>query len=339
MAALPFVKFPAFRFDIADGAMLAVVLMWAVNNVLIKITVDQLSPLAYVLGRFVIVTALVWAWIAWRGMPARIATHDVPLLIIVGVTGFGVYNALFTVGIERTSAFSAALLLSLSPVFTVIFARIAGIERLSPAQWVAIALAVLGVVLFVGDKLRGEGPGAGTIGDLLSMLAALSFAIYSLAARPLTSRYGATVTTAWAVAIGLAAVAPWGVPAARQQAWLDLSPVVWVSLLYAAVISMLAGYTLWSWTIARAGVTHTVPYLFLAPVVTGVISAVALGERFGLLKLAGAVMVLIGTTLVRLLGQGMVVTEEEPRGAAATIGGGRAPRPAATATPGAKPGL
>ena len=67
-------KRPTFRPDVADGAMLAVVLMWAANNILIKVTVDVLPPLPYVVGRFLIVLVLVWAWIAWRGMPARIAT-------------------------------------------------------------------------------------------------------------------------------------------------------------------------------------------------------------------------------------------------------------------------
>ena len=297
---------PTFRPDVADGAMLAVVLMWAANNILIKVTVDVLPPLPYVVGRFLIVIVLVWAWIAWRGMPARIATADWPLLLLVGVCGFGAYNALFTVGIQRTSAFSAALLLSLSPIFTMLLARMLGQDHPTPAQWLATGLAAAGVLVFVGDKLRAEGFGAAATGDFLSLVSAFLFAVYSLAARPLTARYGAMVTTAWAVVIGLVAVAPWALGPALRQPWLALPLPVWGSLFYAAAVSMLIGYSLWAWAMNRSGVAMTAPYLFLIPVATGIMSAVALGEVFTPARIGGALLVLAGTTLVRVLGRRVV---------------------------------
>jgi drug/metabolite transporter (DMT)-like permease len=292
------------RLEAADLVMLGVVLMWAANNIVIKVTVGVLPPLPFVVARFLIVIALVWAWILVRRIPARIAARDIPLTLLSGISGFGIYNALFTIGMERTSAFSVAILVSLSPIFTMILARLMGIERPTRAQWLAVALSAAGVAVFVGDKMRAEGIGAATLGDLFGLIAALAFAIYSLAARPLTFRYGATVTTGWSVLVGLAAIAPWGMPAALAEPWERLTLPVWGALFYAAAIAMLVGYTLWAWAIARAGVTRTVPYLFLIPVITGVVSATALGETFSPGKLAGALMVLIGTTLVRVLGRG-----------------------------------
>ena len=138
-------------------------------------------------------------------------------MALVGVTGFAAYNALVTIGMERTSAFSAALLMSLSPVFTLLLARALGIERPRLAQWLAVALAAVGVAVFVGDNVRAEGIGQATIGDVLSLVAAFAFAIYSLAVRPLTNKYGATVTTAWAVSIALTRAAASGLPPARSS--------------------------------------------------------------------------------------------------------------------------
>ena len=283
--------------------MLAVVLMWAVNNIGMKITVAVLPPLAFVFARFAIVIAVVWGWVIWRRMPAALAARDLPLLALVGLTGFGAYNALFTIGVQRTSAFSAALLVSLGPVCTLILARLLGIEHPSLTQWLAVGLALLGVLVFVADKLHGEGFGAAASGDLLIASAAPLFAIYNMAARPLTARYGATVTTGWAVTAGLVMIAPWSLPAAAGVAWGEVPLAAWAAVVFAAVFSMLIGYTLLSWAISRSGVARTSPYLFLVPVVTGIISALALGETFGPLKIAGAAMVLAGTALVRLLGR------------------------------------
>ena len=314
-------KLSSFRPDVADAAMLAVVLMWAANNILIKVTVDVLPPLPFVVGRFLIVIALVWAWIAWRRLPARIALPDWPLLLVAGVFGFGIHNALFTIGMQHTSAFSAALLLSLSPIFTMLLARVIGMEHPSSAQWLATGLAAAGVLVFVGDKLRVGGFGTAAVGDLLSLVSAFIFAVYSMAARPLTARYGALVTTAWAVVVGLVTVAPWGLGPALREPWLMLPLPVWGSLFYAAAVSMLIGYSLWAWAMIRGGVARTAPYLFLVPVATGIMSALALGEVFTPARIAGALMVLAGTMLVRVLGRNVVTAPATPEDASA-------PRPA-----------
>ncbi len=113
-------------------------------------------------------------------------------------------------------------------------------------------------------------------------------------------RYGATVATAWSALAGLLMVMPFGWEAVRDQRWSGLSVDAWASLAFASVVSMLVAYTIWSWAIERRGVSRTVPYLFLVPIGTGVLAALLLGERFGLPKIAGALLVLLGTALVRL---------------------------------------
>ncbi len=306
-------KLPSFHLDAADAAMLTVVITWSANNIVIKLAVDLVPALSFVVARFAIVLILIWAWILLRRLSAGIAWRDLPAMILTGVTGYGIYSALFTIGMERTSAFSVALLVSLTPVFTLILVRLGGIEHPTRAQWLAVAVSTAGVALFVGDKLRSEGLGAAAVGDALGLLAAFSFAVYSIVVRPLTVRYGAGVTTGWGILFGTILIAPWGVPAALREPWDLLPATFWLGLFYAAAVSMLIGYTLWSWAIARGGVTRTVPYLFLIPVVTGVVSALFLDERFTPLKLAGALMVLLGTTLVRLVGRGAPV-RPRPRG-------------------------
>ncbi len=149
--------------DIADGVMLAVVGIWAANNVIVKATLDELSPLAYVLGRFLIVVALVFAWLLLRRRLRLPEAADWPLVALAGISGYAVYNALFTVGLERTSAFSVALLVSLGPVFTMLLAAVLRLERVAPGQWLGVVFAAAGVAVFVGDKLR-SGVSAGGAG-------------------------------------------------------------------------------------------------------------------------------------------------------------------------------
>ena len=67
----------------------------------------------------------------------------------------------------------------------------------------------------------------------------------------------------------------------------------------AAVISMMVGYALWSWAIARAGAGRSVPYLFLIPVFTGILSVLFRGERLGYAQVIGGAIALGGVAIAR----------------------------------------
>ena len=58
----------------------------------------------------------------------------------------------------------------------------------------------------------------------------------------------------------------------------------------------------WNWGIARRGATAASSFSLLVPLISGVLSAIVLGEAFGALKLIGAGLILLG--LVALLRDG-----------------------------------
>ena len=282
--------------DIADGAMLLTAVIWAGNNVIVKDAVADIDPVAYVVVRFALGVVLLFPALRLVGVPVAIPRSDWPALALAGVSGFAIYNTLFTVGLESTSAFSAALLISLGPVFTTLIAVALRMEAIRARQWLGIAVAVIGVALFVGDKLANSAPARG---DLLTLAAALTFSVYSLANRSLTTRSHPAAVIAWSTLIGLACVLPFGLPATRAQDWAGVGLAGWGALLYSSALSMLLAYSIWAWAIGRRGVGRTVPYLYLVPILTGVLAVVFQGEAFGPLKVAGAAVTLLGLALAR----------------------------------------
>ncbi|MDQ3514676.1 MAG: DMT family transporter [Chloroflexota bacterium] len=282
--------------DIADGAMLLTAVIWAGNNLVVKDAVADIDPVAYVVVRFALGVAVLFPALHLAGIPVAIPRRDWPALVLAGVSGFAIYNTLYTVGLETTSAFSAALLVSLGPVFTALIAVALGLEAIRPRQWLGIVVAVAGVSLFVGDKLSGATP---VWGDLLALGAALTFSVYSLANRQMTTRSPAAAVIAWSTLVGLACMVPFGLPATLGQDWVAIGLAGWGALLYSSVLSMLVGYSLWAWGIGRRGVGRTVPYLYLTPILTGILAVLFQGEQFGPLKLAGAAVTLLGLALTR----------------------------------------
>jgi drug/metabolite transporter (DMT)-like permease len=287
----------ATSFELADGVMLGVVILWATNSVLTKAALDRgLEPLIYVPVRFAIGTVAVFAWLKLWRVSLRVRRQDVPRLFVSGLTGFAIYNLLYVVGLSHTSVFSAAILVSLAPIFMLLIAAAFGLERVRPLQWLGVALSFVGVAIFIGDKLLAGEP---ALGDVLNVAAALSFAIYGLTTRNLVLRYGAPVTTAWSVLIGLIAVAPVTAGALRNENWASIDGLSWFAMFYAAVISMMVGYALWGWALARTGAGRSVPYLFLIPVFTGILSVLFRGDHLGYAQVIGGAVALAGVAIAR----------------------------------------
>lgn len=284
-------------FDIADLAMLTVVAIWAGNNVLTKSALgDHVSARTYVFLRLLIVSTLLFGVLVARRESVALPRRDLRTFIVAGVSGFGAYNLLFVLGLARTSAFSAAILVATAPIFTLLLASVLRIERVHRPQWIGVAVAFTGIVIFVGEKLVTGRP---ALGDLLNLLAAACFAIYGLATQDLVRKHGAPLTTAWSVLIGLIAVTPFTVPAVLDQDWQAMQWRGWTAVLYAAVMSMFFAYTLWSWAIGRSTTGRTVPYLFLIPVFTGILAVIFLGDDIGIYQLIGAGFALGGVALAR----------------------------------------
>jgi drug/metabolite transporter (DMT)-like permease len=281
---------------------LVTVVVWGVNFPFLKIGLAQLSPLAFTFWRYLLMLLLAWAVVGWQrrrsGMRTTVEPTDYPRLALAGILGFSLYMVLSIIGVSETTAFSNALMIALAPLFSVLLLVAWRMERVRPVQVLGMLISLAGVVVFLADKARG-GIGIATIGDLTSLLAALFYAAYTVSLKPLLSRYPATVVTAYTLSIGAVPVLWLSAPALLVQDWGRVDIAGWSVLLWASIVPVYAAWTAWSWATARAGVARTNVFLYLVPVVSGVVAFFLLGEPFGGVKLAGAALALSGLFLAR----------------------------------------
>jgi drug/metabolite transporter (DMT)-like permease len=209
-----------------------------------------------------------------------------------------IYIVLSTVGLARTTAFSTALLIGTAPLFAVLLAGALRLEAVRRGQFAGMLVALVGVVVFLAEKLRGALPAAGA-GDLLSLTGAFFFAAYSVTQKPLLDRYAVPVMMAHTCTLGALPVLVLAWPAALGQDWAVVSPAAWPSLAWTIVVPVYLAWSIWAWAIARMGVGRTAVFMFLVPVAGGVVSHALLGETFDGLKLTGATLIMAGLALGR----------------------------------------
>jgi drug/metabolite transporter (DMT)-like permease len=279
-------------------AQLTVVMFWSSTFVVAKAAFVEVSPLAFLFARFVIMVALAFAvlLVLQRGAGRWVDRSDWGLFALAGLTGYTLYQLGFILGLSRTSPFSSSLLIAMVPLFTVLILAVRG--EPTPLQgWVGLGVALVGVALFLLDK---RGASAGTVlGDALSIGAAVAFAVYGIITRPLVRKYPAETYTAWSVLAGTVPILLVSLPDALRQDWQTVSLAGWSSIVYLAIFPVYIAYILWNYAISRRGVAKASSFGLLVPIVAGLLSAIFTGEPFGPLKLLGAGLVLAGLVIVR----------------------------------------
>ena len=137
------------------------------------------------------------------------------------------------------------------------------------------------------------------VGDLLSLGAAASFALYGIVNKPLATRYPASTVLAGTLLIGSIPLAPLALVDSGGQSWSAISMIGWGIWIYAVILPIYLAYTWWTAAIALRGVAAIAPYVLLVPVAGGLFALAWLGERVGLVSAVGAVVTLIGLALSR----------------------------------------
>jgi len=288
------------RQRLAAWAAIALILVWGANFSVQKAVFNALSPGGFLFVRYLVMPVAAAMLLLWRhgSRWPRVGRADGVALFRLGIAGHLLHVGLVTYGIHWSTAFSSSLILAIGPVFTLLILRAHGIERLTRAQVLGVALAFVGVLVFLSDKLIGANWRASG-GDAVLVVAAAFFSYYTVAAKPLIERHGGVTVLTYACLLGSAPVVLLSLPAGLQVDWANVRPAIWAGMLWAVLVSAFLGWMVWGWINAVRGVARTAPLLYLMPPVAGLVAWATTGEQYTGVKIVGAVLALAGGALAQ----------------------------------------
>ena len=281
-----------------ETALSLMVLVWGLNFAVAKHALGQFEPLAFNAIRFCIASVFVFAVLLAQGELTWPDPEDVLRMVGLGVLGNVLYQGCFVLGLARTPAGSASLILAVSPVMTALLSALAGHERPGWRTWIGAAVAIGGVALITGTGIS-LGSRREAVGNLILVFAAAAWAAYTVSARPMVRKYGSVRTTAWTMWVGTVGLLLLGSPALARQDWDRVTPLGWGSLAFSAVFAIGLAYLIWYRGVERIGNTRTAIFGNLTPVVAMVAAAVLLHEKPSHWALLGAALTLGGVMIVR----------------------------------------
>jgi drug/metabolite transporter (DMT)-like permease len=286
---------------------LAVVAVWGVTFVCTKTIIEAgMHPAAIFFLRFVLAYGGIWVmtWVRKGNTELWNGWKDELVFLFLGVTGGSFYFLTENTALAYTQASNVSFLVCVAPVFTALFTLIYrqfgqgrfadGLEDVR-VGWplvggTLLALAGMALVLFDGTKVE-----LSLQGDLLSLGAALCWALYSLFMGQMTREYGAVYATRKVFFYGLLTILPFlgGMRSSFSPAVLG-QPVVYGNLLFLGLIASLACFIAWNRVMDKLGNVTSTNYVYLNPVFTLITAMVFLGERMTPTAALGSAAILLG---------------------------------------------
>ena len=261
---------------LAVGLLLMCCLFWGWQQVLIKVTLQELPPVMQAALRMGGAAVLVWLWCRFKGIDLFRRDGTLAAGLLAGALFAGEFIGVY-LGLEHTGASRLAVFLYTSPFWVALLVPLkTRSERLHGTQWLGLALAFGAVVFALREGLTG---GASTLrGDLLGLAAGMFWGLTTVVIRG----SGLTLIPAEKLLfyqLGVSAVVLPLLSLGLGEAWTwPPSAFAWGSIAIQAGVGGFLSFLVWMWMLGRYPATRLSTFVFFTPLFSLLFGALWLGE-------------------------------------------------------------
>jgi drug/metabolite transporter (DMT)-like permease len=230
---------------------------------------------------------------------------ELPLILALGVVGLALVQWSYFYAIHRVPIGVALVVQFVGPILVALWARFVYGEQVRPRIWIALVLAITGLVLIVELWQANRPNGAGLAA---AALAAVTYAAYILLAERGVRHRDPISLSAWGfffATLFWSLVAPWwNFPRGRIGSDVSLlgnlmsrHVPVWGLMLWMIVLGTIVPFALVVGALRRISATRVGITAMLEPVIAIAVVWAWLGESLNPVQISGAAVTLAGVAL------------------------------------------
>ena len=269
------------------------VMVWGTTFVSTKVLLDSYTPVAVLFYRFLL--GLLALLVAYPKPMKGTTKKQEFFFAMAGLSGITLYYLLENIALTYTMASNVSVIVSTAPIFTVLICNFFyKDEKRTGIRFFAgflITMAGIFLISFNGASLQ-----LNPLGDFLSLIAALTWGIYSALYKKITE-YGFHIiqVTRRIFFYGVIFMLPF-------LFFLDfewnfagfLNPVVVGNLLYLGLIACAMCFATWNFSVTSLGAVKSSLYIYLVPVITVIMSSIILDEKMTVMSWCGTALTILG---------------------------------------------
>ncbi len=281
------------KHDVGHIAALITIVIWATTFVSTKVLLVEFSPIEILFFRFVIgyiVLLLIY--------PKRLQIANrkqSKYFVLAGFSGICLYYLLENIALTYTKASNVGVIISLAPFFTAILSSLIlkGKHTLIIRFFIGFIMAMLGIILI---SYKESNMRINPTGDFLALLAALSWACYSVLTKKISEfGYHSVQVTRKVFSYGILFMLP---VMFLFDFKLDMgrftNKVYLFNILFLGLGASALCFVTWNYAVKVLGAVKTSIYIYLVPVITVIVSAFVLNETIKIQTTIGIALTIVG---------------------------------------------
>ncbi|TDH39316.1 DMT family transporter [Pseudohoeflea suaedae] len=277
--------------------MLATPLFFSSNLIFGRLAIPEVAPFTLAFIRWTAAALILTPWVMREWAPARAFVTGHPRhWLLLGFLGMWICGGIVYLGLEYTTATNGTLIYTTSPLIILIIERLFFGRPVTGREIAGIIIGFLGVAVIV---LRGEPQALLSLrlntGDLLFVVAAISWAAYSVLLRKNRPEGLNTLSQFGVVAAaGAVLLMPMALWEFLSGARMPVTTTAWGGIAGIVFFASLLAFSGFQYGIARLGAATAGIFMYLLPPYGVALAVLVLGEPFHPYHLVGIATVLTG---------------------------------------------
>lgn len=281
-------------------AIIAVNLIFGFNTPITKSVLDSqyaISPLALTYLRFAGAALVFWI-AAFMFKAPKASKKDILIMILASLLGISLNQMCFVVGLSSTSPVDASIVVTLTPVLTMIAAAIFLREPITFLKVLGVMIGCSGALLLILTSTHQSSVAGSWSGNLFCLLSCIAYALYLTLFKKLIQRNHPLTLMKWMFLFGSLMVLPICYKPLSQVPFSILPAGLWLKIAYVILAATFITYLLIPIGQVRLRPTVLSMYNYLQPIVTTLVAVLMGMGTFGWHKALAALLVFLGVYVV-----------------------------------------
>lgn len=258
---------------------------------------EYVRPFGFILLRVLGATLLFWGLGIFL-KKEKIEVKDYPRLLLGALFGIALNQLSFFKGLSMTTPINASVIMVCSPIIVLIFSSFLLNEKATKKKLLGIFIGLFGaVMLIIFGKDIGSASNA-SLGNLLVLVNASSYALYLILIKNLTKKYHAITLAKWLYLVGLFMVVPFGFSELKMVEWNSMPLPIMYRVGFVIIFTSFMTYMFNLFAIKELKPTTLSIFIYLQPVIASSYALLVGSDSLNFIKIAATVLIFIGVYLV-----------------------------------------
>ena len=282
------------------GEALFAVIVWGASFIATKLALKEISPITIVWLRFLMGVVILGLAVVLRQQFSLPDKKEWAYFALLGFLGITFHQGLQSNGLRTSEAGTTAWIVSTTPVFMALLGWLILKEALGWAKTFGILIAFIGVLVVISKGNIGSVSIGrfGAPGDILILVSAVNWAVFSALSRRGLKSYPASLMMFYVMSFGWLFTSLLFIPTNGLAEIGNLTSNGWMGVAFLGIFCSGLAYIAWYDALKALTTAQTGVFLYLEPLVTVVVAFFVLGEAITPALLVGGAVILFGVWLV-----------------------------------------